>query len=301
MSRTKIMIASTIFLAVTCIKFALPTTADMLRKELHTVMDQDTDIRAAMTTIGEKLADEETLVAALALLRPEQAAEPEPEAESVEKPLLRSETVYRPVSLAQMRAQRTDGLGKAPEPTQAEENLEAEEPTPEPQITPQAPVSPAVEQFLEAQSAYSDYAVPVGVSYAMPGLNIGYASPVSGMTSSGFGYRVHPITGEVKFHYGTDFAAWTGTEIRSFADGVVSVAAEDSGYGNYLIIAHNDGCETLYAHCSKLLVAAGETVSAGQLIAKVGETGQVTGPHLHFELKKDGQYLNPEYYVNQKG
>ena len=118
-----------------------------------------------------------------------------------------------------------------------------------------------------------------------------------GMTSSGFGYRVHPIHGDVRFHYGTDFAANAGTDVLCFADGKVIEAGYDSGYGNYIKIEHNDEFSTLYAHCSLLLVAVGDEVAKGEKIAYVGETGLATGPHLHFELMRNGKYINPEYYL----
>ena len=117
------------------------------------------------------------------------------------------------------------------------------------------------------------------------------------MTSSGFGYRLHPIQNEVLFHYGTDFAADAGTEIHSFADGVVLASGTDSGYGNYVKVDHGGGFVTLYGHCSERLVSEGERVQRGQTIALVGSTGRSTGPHLHFELIHDGVYLNPEFYL----
>ena len=122
--------------------------------------------------------------------------------------------------------------------------------------------------------------------------------PVAGVSSSGFGYRLHPIKGEVRFHYGTDFAAWTGEDILAFADGKVTFAGYSESYGNYITIDHGSGWESLYAHCSELLVRSGDSVAAGDKIALVGETGLATGPHLHFELKCNGVYINPEYYVN---
>ena len=128
-------------------------------------------------------------------------------------------------------------------------------------------------------------------------LPFAHASPVAGYTSSGFGYRLHPLENKVKFHYGTDFAANSGTAVCAFADGTVLAAGQDDGYGNYVKIRHADGYTTLYGHCSKLLVRAGETVTMGQEIALVGATGKATGPHLHFELMHDGYYYNPEFYL----
>ena len=112
--------------------------------------------------------------------------------------------------------------------------------------------------------------------------------------SSGFGTRTDPITGVVKAHGGTDIAAATGTPILAAADGVVAVAGYNAGgYGYYVRITHGNGYETLYGHCSVLLVSTGQTVKQGQVIAKVGSTGHSTGPHLHFEVRYNGTKVDP--------
>ena len=155
----------------------------------------------------------------------------------------------------------------------------------------------ARETFLAEQEPFSDRALPANVSYEIPELPFSTAAPVAGVCSSGFGYRIHPIRQVVRFHYGTDFAANTGTDVCAFAAGTVIAAGKDAGYGNYLKIDHGEGFVTLYGHCSELLVSEGEPVQEGQAIARVGATGQATGPHLHFELMHDGVYLNPEFYL----
>ena len=112
--------------------------------------------------------------------------------------------------------------------------------------------------------------------------------------SSGFGTRTDPINGVVKTHGGTDIAAATGTPILAAADGVVEIAGYNAGgYGYYVKLSHGDGYETLYGHCSVLLVSTGQTVKQGQVIAKVGSTGHSTGPHLHFEVRYNGSKVNP--------
>lgn len=171
-------------------------------------------------------------------------------------------------------------------------------PTPTPSPDPKMLAAEAAKEvFLEGQSDFSDYDLPENVSYDIFSLPFDATSPVALCTSSGFGFRVHPIDNVVKFHYGTDFAADGGTEILAFADGTVLAAGEDAGYGNYVKLDHGDGFVTLYGHCSALLVNEGDSVSAGQPIALVGETGHATGPHLHFELIHNGVYLNPEFYL----
>lgn len=181
-----------------------------------------------------------------------------------------------------------------PEPTAAPEPTPTPAPTPTP--TPEPTPNPAIAAFLEAQSAYSEYAVPANVTYDCPTLPFEYVSPVVGIKSSGFGYRMHPIANKVKYHYGTDFAANTGTEITAFADGVIVAAGDSDSYGKYMIIDHSDGYSTLYAHCSELCMNCGD-VNRGDVIAKVGSTGAATGPHLHFELMQNDTYLNPEFYL----
>jgi murein DD-endopeptidase MepM/ murein hydrolase activator NlpD len=116
------------------------------------------------------------------------------------------------------------------------------------------------------------------------------------VVSSSFGYRVHPTDGEIRFHYGTDIAADSGEQITAFADGkTIDVGTSDS-LGNYVILRHGS-IETQYAHCCEVYVQCGQAVKKGQAIAAVGATGDATNPHLHFELRVSGIYVNPEYYL----
>lgn len=129
--------------------------------------------------------------------------------------------------------------------------------------------------------------------------NFIFAWPLDGdyRISSQFGTRTDPINGVVKTHGGTDIAAGTGTPILAAADGVVEVAGYNAGgYGYYVKLSHGTGYETLYGHCSVLLVSTGQTVKQGQVIAKVGSTGHSTGPHLHFEVRYNGNKVNPMQY-----
>ena len=115
--------------------------------------------------------------------------------------------------------------------------------------------------------------------------------------SSGYGYRIHPVTGVRKLHAGIDIPCSTGTSIVAAASGTVVDAGYNSYNGNYLKISHGNGLETMYLHCSKLLVSSGSRVSGGQTIAKSGATGMVSGAHLHFVVKKNGNYVNPQSYL----
>lgn len=125
---------------------------------------------------------------------------------------------------------------------------------------------------------------------ASPG---GLAWPAQGGVSSGFGPRVHPVTGEHRLHAGLDIAAGSGTPIRAAAPGVVSFAGTLGGYGTTTTIDHGGGVVTLYAHQSAVTVSDGMTVRSGQMIGRVGSTGQSTGPHLHFEVRVDSIPSDP--------
>jgi murein DD-endopeptidase MepM/ murein hydrolase activator NlpD len=115
--------------------------------------------------------------------------------------------------------------------------------------------------------------------------------------ASGFGYRIHPIYKVRKMHWGMDFTAPTGTPIYATGDGVVSTRTNSrGGYGNHVVIDHGYGYETMYAHMSKFNVSRGQRVKRGDIIGYVGSTGRSTGPHLHYEVMKDGEKINPANY-----
>ncbi|RZM83093.1 peptidase M23 [Leptolyngbya iicbica LK] len=124
-----------------------------------------------------------------------------------------------------------------------------------------------------------------------------FVFPVNGRMTSGFGYRRHPILGTSRLHAGVDFGAPTGTTIYAADSGRVIFSGWRGGYGNTVIVDHGGGITTLYAHCSRLFVSAGQAVSQGQAIAAVGSTGLSTGPHLHFEVRQNGSPVNPMAYL----
>ena len=102
-----------------------------------------------------------------------------------------------------------------------------------------------------------------------------------------------PVTEDTRFHYGLDFAAPEGAPVYAFADGEVLVSGSSETAGNYLVLSHGEGWVSQYFHCSELYCKAGDRVSRGDVIAAVGQTGIATGPNLHFELMKDGAYVDP--------
>jgi len=133
-------------------------------------------------------------------------------------------------------------------------------------------------------------------------------SPVGGYISSPFGTRKNPFSSlltsnaggdgpSFKFHSGIDFAVPIGTEVKSTADGKVIFAGRKGGYGNAIIVRHKNGLATLYGHLSKILVKPNEEVEAGDVIAKSGNTGNSTGPHVHYEVRKNNRPINPRSYI----
>jgi len=141
-----------------------------------------------------------------------------------------------------------------------------------------------LETFISARQL-TQFAVPDG-------------SPVPGAwISSTFGGRSDPFTGRYAFHSGIDFAAPLGAQARAVAPGVVTWAGERSGYGKLVEINHGNGYITRYAHNSSVMVKVGDKVGKGQAISRVGSTGRSTGPHLHFEVLKNGRAIDPQKFV----
>ena len=129
---------------------------------------------------------------------------------------------------------------------------------------------------------------------------VGFMNPIqdSYYISSPYGYRVDPINGEGAFHNGVDLACPSGTPVYAANDGQVSWANYNWSAGNWIGIDHGDGVYSIYMHNSAMLVSPGDYVKKGDIIALVGATGRVTGPHLHLSFRKDGTYVNPSIYVN---
>jgi murein DD-endopeptidase MepM/ murein hydrolase activator NlpD len=122
----------------------------------------------------------------------------------------------------------------------------------------------------------------------------GLTRPVAGQATSGFGMRLHPILGYSRFHRGVDFRAGHGTPIHAVSDGRVAMAGRAGGHGNYVRLAHAGAMATGYSHMSRIAVRPGQLVRQGQVIGYVGSTGLSTGPHLHFEVYRNGAAVNPK-------
>ena len=263
------------FVLLVAAKLLLPGRMEEFNSWLAAAMGQNMDVQAVFSAVGRAFAGEGGGTVSevyQAVFHPQEAAE-----------------------AAKTASQRTLKLREGA----ALEGLRAYRPQEEQGSAEEAPPAEALEDTAStlAYILYSEENLPESVSMEQAILGFDYCTPVSGVLSSDFGYREHPVEGEERFHNGEDLAAGTVTEVDCFADGHVTAVGESSSYGRYCIVAHEGGYSTLYAHCSRVVVSSGTEVTRGQKIAEVGETGMATGPHLHFELQRDGVYLNPIYYV----
>ncbi|MDO4749774.1 MAG: M23 family metallopeptidase [Eubacteriales bacterium] len=327
MREWKIFTASLVFLILTAVKLLFPGPTAALREDVSAVLSTDVDYRDAIEALGRRITEPimsadgragagDAVTAELVFIPSEQTEKEMPEtgtdAETNDEIPEGKDTEATDAEEPGAGEEKKDP-GETPSPDEAadpemteneSETTETAEPESDP---PEAAVeeSPSTEEeipavvaaFLASQAGFTAQAIPANVRSDMPSLPFSYSHPVAAAQSSGFGYRLHPLAGEVRFHYGTDLAAMSGEAIAAFADGTVYFAGENDGYGKYIILEHGGGYTTLYAHCSALYVGAGQSVKAGETIALVGATGQVTGPHLHFELRCGESYLNPEYYL----
>ncbi len=151
----------------------------------------------------------------------------------------------------------------------------------------------------EVLAAKKEILTESGIVITYNGEKMTWPCPSYTRISSPFGWRIHPTLGVNKFHNGVDMASAKGTDILAAFSGEVVAATYNSTMGNYVLMNHGNGYYTIYMHASKLCVTPGEIVVQGEKIAEVGSTGRSTGPHLHFGVRKDGEYVDPMLYLNK--
>lgn len=258
------------------ILFNADSFSDMLDRlaDIDAVMDYDNQIMDELTAAREEL---ERLQAELESARAdEQAVKEEQEAKKAEQ---------------QAKVAEAEKVLEELNKNVAEVNrqLEAED---EAAAAIQADIEKKQTE-LEAQRQQQNVMLPVsstGFQWPLPGSNL--------KLTSAFGYRIHPVTHVPHSHTGIDVSATTGTPITAAKSGQVIISEKGTGstwsYGEYVVIDHGDGTTTLYAHMNYRAVSEGQIVTQGQYIGDVGATGNVTGPHLHFEVRKNGQRVDPE-------
>lgn len=289
-----------IFVLLVAVKLLLPGKMDTLNTQLSNLLRQNMDVQAVFSAVGEAVTGEQDVSGSLrdvyqAVFQPQEAGEAVETAASTALSL----PLETPTAMEALTAFRTTSDETEEHEGSAEGTASGETATDTGDAKP-AENGSATETEVStlAYVLYSANNLPENVSLEQALLGFDYCTPVVGTLSSNFGYREHPVEGEERFHYGIDIAANTGTAIGCFADGTVTAVGDSSSYGKYLIVSHEGGFSTLYAHCSKIIATSGQAVTEGQTIAEVGETGVATGPHLHFELHQGDCYLNPIYYVS---
>ena len=303
----RLTICGVVFVLLVAVKLLFPEAVSGFARSAGQLIGRNADFKEAFAAMGRAVSGQAAVSDSLqdaytAVFSPSPPLEEESAAPSRTKAsldpgarLLRYTAVRLPEAEAEPMAEIVVDLDGAPAP---------QSPPEEPAGEPEPPAAPAAETEEEDDTTAAE---AVSYVYTMPALpenasleqrNLGFAhtSPIRGALSSAFGWREHPIEGGNKFHYGVDLAADQGTDILAFADGEVYATGESSTLGNYIMLQHQGGYITLYAHCSRV-TAAGGAVVKGEKIAEVGDTGLATGPHLHFELHDGDLYLNPIFYV----
>ncbi len=290
---TQLAVCILLFLAVFVGKGVFPDRVEEIRAQAAHVLESDTDFRAVFAGLGRSISAGEPVLDTLSGLWVDVFG-----GGTVTVP----DTQAAPSRFYEAQLAFLSGGQTAPAAHWLEGRGAQEWPEQEVLIRPQP--LPKVE--TEAEPAvlsvpYDGPPLPDNATmdrYSLRALGITETvTPALGWISSGFGWREHPVEGGEKFHNGVDLGVNLGTDVLAFASGTVEYIGESPIYGLYLQISHAGGLKSFYAHCDQLLVQAGQTVQAGQRIAQSGETGNATGPHLHFEMKLNGVLLNPAYYI----
>jgi len=263
------------------------------------ILSADTDFKGAAEALGEAVSSGDGVLEALEAFWADvsgqgggRGARGEGELLELPRPV---EYLDRPIRglgpFENVPAQSAPPAEASPEPSA--------EPSAEP--VPSEPAPSATEPVVTAMAQeYSDSGEELPDKVSFQYYNLGLeetAVPVVGRVTSAFGFRDHPVNGVYSFHTAVDIGVRKGTDVLAFAAGTVRYIGENSIYGLYVRLDHENNVSTFYAHCKELLVQKGDTVTCGQVIAKSGDTGNATGPHLHFSIDKDGIRLDPTYYL----
>lgn len=292
----QLMVCTAIFVVTLVGKGVFPQQMVVLREELTQMLHSDTDFTAAFANLGRSISEGEPIAETFGGLWVDVFGAATG---------LEVTTSTTPGDFYRMESGRIGREGPRTAAAYLNFNV-ADFDTPMQQspfvgtAVRTTPVS-VPEEKVEPEVIHMDYtgpALPDNTTMDKYRLNIGKTStPALGWVASAFGWREHPVDGGEKFHNGVDLAVNVGTPVLAFADGTVDYIGESPIYGLYLQISHANGIKTFYAHCKTLLVRQGQVVKMGETVAQSGETGNATGPHLHFEIKRKGVRLNPVYYI----
>ncbi|WP_224702552.1 M23 family metallopeptidase [Devosia aquimaris] len=276
-----------------------------LSQQQQVLLEQHQLVRALVDKAGElgiepaTLARSDDQTSPVALATPTTASgNPDIDATAASVSQMMDETQFAMASIAETAIDRTDSIMSELSDLGIRLTLpEPEDGVGGPLLPPQAGAesSPMVDDANAVLTALVRYkAARDGIDRAPVHM------PITGnfRKSSGFGNRTDPFSGGRAFHSGLDFAAPSGSTVLSAGKGVVSFVGERSGYGKTVEVTHGNGLITRYGHLSAYLAVEGQAVSTGTPIAKVGSTGRSTGPHLHFEVRKNDVAVNPQAYLN---
>ena len=270
----KLVLCGGVFVLIVAVKLLCPQMMEGVGRSALQLIGSDADFKEAFAAMGRAASGEESMAESLqdayiAVFGPTSVSVYSEDEQPISSATEKADPVIKPISEVK--------LGSENAAIREDEN--------------------AGEQSMETETVSYLPALPENASMEQRNLGFSCVTPLCGTLTSSFGWREHPVMGDLRFHYGLDLAAETGTEIYAFADGEVFATGESSTLGKYIILTHPNGYRTLYGHCSKVLKLGGK-VAAGEVIASVGESGTATGPHLHFELQNGTLYLNPIYYVD---
>lgn len=309
-TRTRVIqlgVCLALFLTIFFGKGIFPRRLEGLRDDILTLISADLDFRGALAGLGESLADGDTALADFgafcvevfggAELEEEQGdgadlVLPAPAEALTSELQFLNQSSEQAASIAHYAALSQFGLKPAAAPEEPVQETE------EPAAAPEEPAAVPAAGTVIAYSDYSGEALPE--HYTMDRLSLGgleTVTPVMGRLTSRYGYREHPVLDKTLFHGGVDISGQEGDPVGAFADGTVEYTGKNDSFGLYLQVDHGNGVKSFYAHCSKIVVKKGQTVSMGEKLAEIGSTGISTGPHLHLEIKYGKTHLNPAYYV----
>lgn len=254
------------------------------------------DLLDRVDFVNELVTHDENVINGILTMRAElDAAQLELEENKAGQKAIKDELVILEADLAQQRAEADELVIRLQQEVEGLEayyaGMEEQEVAVAAEIDALIAKIEEEERLAKLNGTSSGYATGTG--------NFTWPTPSCTYITSPYGWRMHPTLGVEKFHNGVDIGASYGASIVAADSGTVIVAGYNSGgYGNYIVISHGDGMSTLYGHLSSFACSTGDNVTKGDVIGYVGSTGRSTGPHLHFEIRQNGQYLDPLGYFS---
>lgn len=299
----QLVICLALFATVYVSKGIFPYKIQRLGENITTLVGTTTDLSGAFTTLGEALSEGESVVDEIGNFCVEVFGGSTAPSDAVAA----LEVAQQPIEVEEKWQDTAADIGD--EITQEQdqwqtavlESVVESSAYAESLTTRATQDEPAIMAVGEVYLAANDNSESLPAGYTCDMLSLGgmeRTTPVMGVVSSDFGYRLHPISGQSAIHNGLDIVAEIGSPIYAFGSGTVEYVGESDIYGLYFRIDHGNGVSSFYAHCNAIYVQKGDGVSVGDVVATVGATGEVTGAHLHFELRCYDVLIDPAYYID---